>query len=79
MDFTPDMLSNGGIFTQPKYEIFSNVVNKASNWCISQQGIRILNAQSFEMKIKKGNILFITIFRKLRRQVGWRGAIVELG
>ncbi|KAG8202005.1 hypothetical protein JTE90_010376 [Oedothorax gibbosus] len=54
VDFPPDPITSGGVFTMPKYELFSNVVQKASNWCAVQQGIRICNIQSLEMKINRG-------------------------
>ncbi|GBN04823.1 Transposon Ty3-I Gag-Pol polyprotein, partial [Araneus ventricosus] len=54
MDFVPNPISSGGIFSFPKYEPFSNVVDQASIWSSRQQGIRICNVQSIELKFKTG-------------------------
>ncbi|XP_015904789.1 uncharacterized protein [Parasteatoda tepidariorum] len=54
-DFIPDILERGGIFSLPKYELFSTMVNKASVWCSQQADIRICNAQSLEIKVRRGN------------------------
>ncbi|GFY57252.1 transposon Ty3-I Gag-Pol polyprotein [Trichonephila inaurata madagascariensis] len=54
MDFIPDAITRGGVFSYPRYEPFSNVIQKASNWCAMQNGIRICNTQSVELKMKTG-------------------------
>ncbi|XP_055929538.1 uncharacterized protein LOC129960270 isoform X1 [Argiope bruennichi] len=57
MDFVPNPISSGGVFSFPKYEPFCTLVYQASNWCARQQGIRICNVQSVEMKFKSGREL----------------------
>ncbi|CAL1298528.1 unnamed protein product [Larinioides sclopetarius] len=53
MDFVPNCISSGGVFSFPKYEPFSNVIDQASIWSTRQQGIRICNIQSIELKFKR--------------------------
>ncbi|KFM82596.1 hypothetical protein X975_05027, partial [Stegodyphus mimosarum] len=54
VDFIPNTTKQGGIFSFPKYEPFSSVVEKASNWCTQQDRLRFCNAQSLEIKLKMG-------------------------
>ncbi|GFT70311.1 uncharacterized protein NPIL_66861 [Nephila pilipes] len=54
MDFLPDAVTSGGVFSLPQYEPFSHVIEKASIWCAKQNGIRVCNSQSLEIKIKTG-------------------------
>lgn len=54
-DFVPDKIPVKGTFSRLEYERFSTVVNKASAWCAEQQDIRFCNAQTLEIKVKRGN------------------------
>ncbi|XP_013772958.1 uncharacterized protein LOC106458050, partial [Limulus polyphemus] len=53
-DFVPAALSEGGFFSFPIFEPYSNVITKASQWCAQQVGLRFCNAQSIEVKMKNG-------------------------
>lgn len=56
-DFSPVQLTRGGVFSFPEYEPFFNVMKKASDWWVTQQGIRLCNVQSIEMKTKGETVL----------------------
>ncbi|XP_064487176.1 uncharacterized protein LOC135399270 [Ornithodoros turicata] len=53
-DFVPKCTSTGGLFSFPRYEPFSNVVARSSQWCSQQASLRFCNAQSLEIKLKSG-------------------------
>lgn len=56
-DFIPVMLANGGLFSIPQFEPFSNVIARASQWCEQQRFLRFCNAQSLEIKMKGGAVV----------------------
>lgn len=56
-DFVPVALTEGGFFTMPQFEPFSNVVSRASQWCAQQSCLRFCNAQSVEVKMKSGYVV----------------------
>lgn len=55
--FVPRALKEGGLFSDPVFEPFSNVIRNAFQWCSQQTGIRFCNAQSVEIKMKSGYII----------------------
>ncbi|GIY05873.1 hypothetical protein CDAR_261091 [Caerostris darwini] len=57
-DFIPDVIERGGFLSLPVYENFCNVIEKASNWCTRQTGIRICTVQALEMKIKRDHDVY---------------------
>ncbi|XP_067141148.1 uncharacterized protein [Centruroides vittatus] len=56
-DFVPVMLADGGLFSIPQFEPFSNVIARASQWCEQQRFLRFCNAQSLEIKMKGGAVV----------------------
>lgn len=56
-DFVPVAITEGGFFTMPQFEPYSNVITRASQWCGQQNALRFCNAQSVEVKMKSGYIV----------------------
>ncbi|CAG0880495.1 unnamed protein product [Darwinula stevensoni] len=55
-DFSPLCEGSGGMFSHPKFEQFSSLVERMTAWCQSQSSIRISNVQSLEYKLKSGQL-----------------------
>ncbi|KAG1672963.1 hypothetical protein GQR58_015736 [Nymphon striatum] len=55
-DFLPECKDNGGIFADPTYEPFSQVIKKASAWCYHNSRTRFCNAQTMCYKLKSGGV-----------------------
>lgn len=52
-DFTPKLLSGGGLFKKPSFENLSGIMSRASDWlAINGEDIDFKNAQCLEIKVK---------------------------
>lgn len=51
-DFVPVRQTAGSMASMPTYEPFSNVIDRAAQWCAQQSLLRFCNAQSLEIKLK---------------------------
>ena len=53
MDFIPEnLLINAGFFKRPKYESFSLLIPKATEWLVNNSEFKFKNAQTLDVKIK---------------------------
>ncbi len=51
-DFVPDLVDEGGLLSSPKYERLEQAYARARDWLKMQRGIRLVNIQSIDYKLK---------------------------
>ncbi|XP_015790368.1 uncharacterized protein LOC107367203 [Tetranychus urticae] len=51
-DFTPKLLTGGGLFKKPSFENLSGTMSRASDWLANNGSLEFKNAQCLEIKVK---------------------------